>query len=374
MKRIPKKLSQRLEERRSRGGIRKLSLQGELVDFSSNDYLGFVTDPPPLEMKEPKGHWGATGSRLLTGHHQAYKELEERLAKFYRASEALVFNSGYDANMGLLSALPQKGDLVLYDQLSHTSIREGLRLSEAKTFKFPHNDLQALEELAKRWKDKVEGDRYLVTESVFSMDGDSPDLKAMARWCEKNNFYWILDEAHGTFAGQGRGMAVERGIEEFVFARLVTFGKAIGGHGACVLGSEELKDYLINFARPLIYTTALPPGQLRFLEAIHQVREGQEGEERAKTLADRISYFIEGVHQRHLDSLVSTNASPIQWVSTPGEDAVLALAERYRVEGFDIRAIRPPTVPQGGERLRICLHAFNTEEQIDQILSILVEA
>jgi 8-amino-7-oxononanoate synthase len=374
MNRIPKKLSQRLEERRSRGGIRKLSLQGELVDFSSNDYLGFATDPPPLEMKEPKGHWGATGSRLLTGHHQAYKELEERLAKFYRASEALVFNSGYDANMGLLSALPQKGDLVLYDQLSHTSIREGLRLSEAKTFKFPHNDLQALEELAKRWKDKVEGDRYLVTESVFSMDGDSPDLKAMARWCEKNNFYWILDEAHGTFAGQGRGMAVERGIEEFVFARLVTFGKAIGGHGACVLGSEELKDYLINFARPLIYTTALPPGQLRFLEAIHQVREGQEGEERAKTLADRISYFREGVHQRHLDSLVSTNASPIQWVSTPGEDAVLALAERYRVEGFDIRAIRPPTVPQGRERLRICLHAFNTEEQIDQILSILVEA
>ena len=194
MNKNPKKLQERLQQRIAAGGLRKLQLSEGLVDLSSNDYLGLAKNPLVRGERSPDQRHGASGSRLLTGHSMQFEVLEKQLAKFYKASTALVFNSGYDANMGLLSALPQKGDLVLYDELCHTSIREGLRLSDARTYKFKHNDLPSLEALFNRWKKETDGDIYVVTESLFSMDGDCADLTALTQWCEQNQVFLILDE------------------------------------------------------------------------------------------------------------------------------------------------------------------------------------
>ena len=373
MNKNPKKLEERLQQRIAAGGLRKLQLSEGLVDLSSNDYLGLAKNPlVGVEVGVRQGH-GASGSRLLTGHSTQFEILEEQLAKFYKASEALVFNSGYDANMGVLSALPQKGDLVLYDELCHTSIREGLRLCDARTYKFKHNDLSSLESLFDRWKKDADGDVYVVTESLFSMDGDCVDLASLTQWCEQNEVYLILDEAHGTSSSKGQGLAVENEVHDKVFARLITFGKALGAHGACILGSEELKEFLINFARPLIYTTALPPAALGYLQAIHEIRGSKEVLARVDQLQDVITYFLKQGTPLFSSEKLSRNQGPIQWFAIKGNEKVVQLSAVLNQHGFDVRAIRPPTVPAGQERLRICLHAYNTAEEIDQFLRILVE-
>jgi len=373
MNKNPKKLLERLQQRIAVGGLRKLQRSEGLVDFSSNDYLGLAKNPlVGAQDAVHQGH-GATGSRLLTGHNEEYEALEKQLAKFYKAPEALVFNSGYDANMGVLSALPQKGDLVLYDELCHTSIREGLRLSDARTYKFKHNDLASLEGLYNRWKKEANGDIYVVTESLFSMDGDCADLASLTLWCEQNQVYLILDEAHGTSSGLGQGLAVENEVQDKVFARLITFGKALGAHGACILGSKELKEFLINFARPLIYTTALPPFTLGYLRALHEIRGSKEVLARVDQLQDVIAYFLEQGTPLFSSEKLSRNQGPIQWFAVKGNEEVVRFSKALNERGFDVRAIRPPTVPAGQERLRICLHAYNTAEEIDQFLRILVE-
>lgn len=373
MNKNPKKLTESLEQREATGSTRSLFAAQGLVDFSSNDYLGFAREPlfdPSLLLHQQQG---ATGSRLLTGHSMLYEELEDQLRIFYQAPSALVFNSGYDANLGLLSALAQKGDVVFYDELAHASIRDGLRLSTAQSFKFSHNKLLELEELAQRWRAKTEGDLYVITESVFSMDGDRPDLPLLVDLCEKWGMYLILDEAHGTFSNQGRGLAQELGLNDRVFARLFTFGKAIGSHGAAVLGSQELKTYLLNFARSLLYTTALPPHQLSALALAHACREKPEGIERAQLLKSNIAYFQEATDQLELSREFKCNQSPIQWYKFPGNQQLTNLSATLREEGLDVRAIRSPTVPLGSERLRICLHSFNTKAEIDHLLRILAE-
>ena len=373
MNKNPRKLTDRLKKRKAEGSARGLFAGEGLVDFSSNDYLAFAKEPLFDRSQLIHGQIGATGSRLLTGHSGEYERFEEQLQDFYKASAALVFNSGYDANLGLLSALPQKGDVVFYDQWAHASIRDGLRLSEARCFKYGHNNLSELEDLAQRWRAKTEGDLYVVTESVFSMDGDSPDLPKFVELCEKLGMYLILDEAHGTFSGEGRGRAHELGLSDRIFARLFTFGKAIGGHGAAVLGSEELITYLLNFSRSLIYTTALPPHQLLSLSLAHKAREKPEGTERARCLDSLIIYFKQKAEELPFRAEFGLNHSPIQWYRFPGNQEVTHLSATLREEGLDVRAIRSPTVPGGSERLRICLHSFNTKAEIDHLLRILAE-
>ena len=373
MNKNPKKLTDSLKKRKAEGSTRGLFDGAGLVDFSSNDYLGFSREPPFDPSMQSERPLGATGSRLLTGHSTVHENLENQLSKFYRASAALVFNSGYDANLGLLSALPQKGDVVFYDQWAHASIRDGLRLSEARSFKYKHNNLLELEELALRWRAKSKGDFYVVTESVFSMDGDSPELPELVDLCERIGMYLILDEAHGTFSGQGRGLAHELGLSDRIFARLFTFGKALGSHGAAVVGTEELKIYLLNFARSMIYTTALPPHQLSVLSLAHRIREKSEGMERARQLNNVIEYFKLKVSQLSFQEEFGLNNSPIQWYRFPGNQAVTHLSVALREEGLDVRAIRSPTVPAGSERLRLCLHSYNSKTEIDHLLRILAE-
>lgn len=374
MNKNPKKLKERLQQRIAAAGLRTLQLSEGLVDLSSNDYLGLAKNPLVYVEQSARNRHGASGSRLLTGHSRQFESLEKQLADFYIAPAALVFNSGYDANMGLLSALPQKGDLVLFDELCHTSIREGLRLSDARSYKFTHNNLASLNALYTRWKKEMSGDIYVVTESLFSMDGDSADLRALTQWCDQKQVFLILDEAHGTSSGFGQGLAVENEIQDKVFARLITFGKALGAHGACILGSVELKEYLINFARPLIYTTALPPTTLGYLQALHEQRGSDQVMVRVNQLQEVIAYFLEQGTPLFSADKLSSNRGPIQWFALKGNEEVMQLSATLKQHGFDVRAIRPPTVPAGQERLRICLHAYNTREEIDEFFRILVES
>ena len=265
----PKKIQAKLKGRLQNNSLRELPISSDRIDFSSNDYLGFATSESifnkthQLLLDRNIQQNGATGSRLLSGNHELYREVEAQLCKFHNSEAALLFNSGYDANIGFFSTVPQRGDVILYDEFIHASIRDGIGMGHAKSYKFKHNNLTDLQERIQKVKqvNKTYQEIYVVTESVFSMDGDSPDLKALVALCKKEEVYLVIDEAHalGVFGQNGQGLLHELNLENEVFARTYTFGKALGCHGAVVVGSETLKKYLVNFSRSLIYTTGLSP-------------------------------------------------------------------------------------------------------------------
>ncbi|HEX9601875.1 MAG TPA: aminotransferase class I/II-fold pyridoxal phosphate-dependent enzyme, partial [Mariniflexile sp.] len=297
---LPKKLQQKLETRKDAHALRKLGAPSSLIDFSSNDYLGFSKNETVFNNAHDflMGHNmkqnGATGSRLLSGNHPLFHTIETILSEFHQSESALIFNSGYDANIGFFSSVPQRGDVILYDEYIHASIRDGIQLSNAKAYKFKHNDLGSLDETLKR----IQHDTiYVVTESVFSMDGDSPNLVKLSQICKENKAYLIVDEAHavGVFGKRGIGFVQELGLENDVFARLVTFGKAMGCHGAAILGSDHLKQYLVNFARSFIYTTALSPHSLATVHAAYNElvisNNSKESHPAIKKLHSNIAFF-----------------------------------------------------------------------------------
>lgn len=356
-------LEKKLQERRDQQAFRTLKLPSGKTDFCSNDYLGII-HYGLLETSE--AHWlkhGSGGSRLLAGNDALTESTEQQLAGFHQSDAALLYNSGYDANLGLLSAIPQRGDTIVYDYLSHASIRDGIRLSFAQSFSFRHNDLTDLE---KRLQSAT-GNIFVVTESVFSMDGDQAPLEEMTTLCEKYNAHLIVDEAHatGVIGERGEGLVQHLQLQQRIFARVVTFGKAVGCHGAVVLGSRLLRDYLINFSRSFIYTTALPQSSVRAIRDAYALFP-QMKKERA-LLASMISLFQEAVLP--FEKLLSS--TPIQVVVIPGNEAVKAIAGKLLDAGMDVRPILYPTVPKGGERLRIVLHAFNTEAEVKKLLSLL---
>ena len=382
---FPNKLLNKLSDRATTNALRKLSAQNNLVDFSSNDYLDFSKSKEVFE----KAHQylvennlqqnGATGSRLLSGNHNLHEEVEKQLATFFNSEAALLFNSGYDANIGLFSSIPQRGDVILYDEYIHASIRDGIRLSNAKTYSFKHNDLDSLEELLSRHSEIVseshQTEIYIVTESVFSMDGDSPDLIALSKFCKKNKTHLIVDEAHavGVLGKNGCGLVKKLNLEKEVFATIVTFGKAMGCHGAAILGSEKLKEYLINFARSFIYTTALPPHALATIKMafeelviLNDSEESQQGK-----LQANIQYFNQqrSTNNDQLNFIESNSA--IHCCVIPGNESVKSIANQLQEKGFDVKPILSPTVKGGQERLRICLHAYNSEQEIDEVLKLL---
>ncbi len=356
-------LDHKLDERRAQDGLRRLRLPEGKIDFSSNDYLGIVTNE--LIGANTLAH-GSKGSRLLTGNYPLMEETERELAAFHQAEAGLLFNSGYDANIGVLSCVPKRGDTILYDQLSHASIRDGIRLSFAQAFSFAHNDVADLERLMKT----VSGGAsrvFIVTESVFSMDGDLAPLEAIIKLCSAYGAHCILDEAHGTgvIGAKGEGLAQSLAVQGELFARIHTFGKAAGCHGAIVLGSERLRRFLINFCRPLIYTTSLPPASVRAIADAYRLFPTMQAErDRLRQLIDRFRRAEIG-YQR-LDS-----PTPIQVVVVPGNAAVRKLAEELQQAGLDIRPILYPTVPKGAERLRIVIHSFNTAAEIDMLTGLL---
>ena len=361
MLKIDQSLANRLNQRRLFNAYRSLPKpQNELLDFCSNDYLGlakshFHSDEAVNQVKLQKG---STGSRLISGNSQLAENLEKELAEFHRGEAGLLFNSGYNANIGLLSAVPSRQDTILYDQLIHASLRDGIRLSNARSFSFRHNDLQQLE----KRMNKATGQAFIVVESIYSMDGDEAPLEEIVNLANHYEAALIVDEAHstGVFGLQGRGLVVEKGLESQVWARVHTFGKAIGGHGAIVVGSQVLREFLINFARSFIYTTALPDSTLQTIKEAYYYLSKTDAIHR---LQQNIALF-----RSELDTTAKTcfieSRSPIQSLIWQGNDQVKALASTLQHEGFNIRPILHPTVPKGQERLRICLHAFNQSDSI----------
>lgn len=380
---FPKSLLQKLEQRKASNALRHLPLESNLIDFASNDYIGFAKS----ELIFQKTHHylsdqnnktnGATGSRLLTGNHSLYFITEECIADFHQSESALIFNSGYDANVGFFSAVPQRNDIIFYDELCHASIRDGIQMSHAKSYKFPHNDLDALTNLFQKHNNSLPASNlqhptfYIVTESVFSMDGDSPNLEELAALAEKHNAYLVIDEAHalGVFGEQGEGLVQHLGLQDKVFARIMTFGKGLGCHGAAILGSQELKDYLVNFARSFIYTTGLSPHSVATILIAYQ----QLAKETIalKALKNNSIHFIQEKNRLGLKPLFVYSKSAIHCAIIPGNERVKSIAAQLQEKGFDVKAILSPTVPEGQERLRFCLHSYNTSNQITEVLSLL---
>lgn len=359
-------LHKKINERIEANALRKLVLHNGMIDFCSNDYLGIIKnnllETDPIFTQQLKT--GSGGSRLLAGHTALAEETEKKIAIFHNAAAALIFNSGYDANVGVLSSIPQRGDIVLYDYLSHASIRDGIRLSFASAFSFAHNDLHHLEKKLTQHKGN---NIFIVTESVFSMDGDICPLEDLILLAKKYNAHIILDEAHaiGVVGENGEGLSQSLNLEQEIFCRIYTYGKACGCHGAAVAGSQSLKTYLINFARSFIYSTAIPEHAVAAINASYNFFPKLK--EERKHLKILIDYFQQS--QTGFTKFISK--TPIQVVLVPGNDEVRQLAQTLQQQGFDIRPILYPTVPKGGERLRIVLHSFNTLNEVEKLVSYL---
>lgn len=364
---FPKKLSHKLLQRTTNNSLRTLGKNNFLVDFSSNDYLGFSKS----ERIFNKSHQyltnnkvnGATGSRLLSGNHELYSKTEKQLTKIHNVEAALIFNSGYDANIGFFSSVPQRGDVILYDELIHASIRDGIQLSNAKSFKFKHNDINDLEEKIIRYTQVNDSEIYVVTESVFSMDGDSPDLTTMVNIIRKYpDVHIIIDEAHalGVF---NYGLVQQLQLENSVFARIVTFGKGMGCHGAAVLGSSKLHQFLVNFARSFIYTTGLPPHSLTTITCAYEELKTSES---IRKLHENIHHFV--AETKRLDLSFIESKSAIHCCVISGNQRVKNIAHQLQQKGFDVKPILSPTVAQNHERLRFCLHSYNSKEEITNVL------
>ncbi|MFT6416000.1 MAG: 8-amino-7-oxononanoate synthase [Dokdonia sp.] len=374
---LPNKLQKKLEDRKAAHAFRQLPTAYSLVDFASNDYVGFSRNTSitssALEILETHGVSanGATGSRLLSGNHKLYEACERVIARFHESETALIFNSGYDANIGFFQSVPQRGDIILYDAYIHASIRDGIQMSNAKAYKFKHNDVEGLTQLLQKHKGNTDQSVYVITESVFSMDGDRPDLVEIAAICQANGALLVVDEAHaiGVLGDCGQGLVHALGVQ--VFARIVTFGKGMGAHGAAILGSQDLRDYLINFARSFIYTTGLPPHSVAIILAGYKMLSDTTS---LMQLQENIAYFNEQLAVAGLEAYFIQSKSAIHCAIIPGNDRVKLLSSTLNAAGFDVKPILSPTVAKGEERLRFCLHAFNTKAEIRNVLESLKEA
>jgi 8-amino-7-oxononanoate synthase len=354
-----------LQKREADLSIRKLTNKYHLVDFCSNDYLGFSGSALLQHRVEEEAklyHFhkqGATGSRLISGNSTYIEQLEKYISEYHNAESSLMFNSGYDANVGLFSSVPQKGDLIIYDELVHASIRDGIKMSRAEAVAFRHNDLEDLHNKLKMSSLNA----YISIESVYSMDGDFAPLKEIVSIAKQYNTQVIVDEAHATglFGKNGAGLVQQFGLEQDVFARVHTFGKAMGCHGAVVLGSEVLKQFLVNYARSFIFTTALPFHSLVSIKCAYDILAKQQNK------IQKISYLVDLLKksiQVNKNAWLIPSESPIQSVVIPGNDSVKLVAAELEKAGFYAKAILYPTVPKGAERIRICIHSFNTEKQV----------
>ncbi len=371
---LSQKLQQKLAERAAQNTLRTLKTTTGLVDFCSNDYLGLArSERLRALIQQEEEHYrhlplGATGSRLLSGNHSLFEELEDTIASYHQGEAALLFNSGYTANVGLLSALPQRGDTVFYDEASHASMKDGLRLSYAKTYSFRHNSVEDLRQKLKH----ATGQVYVVVESVYSMDGDQAPLRELAQLCNAQGATLIVDEAHavGLYGEKGEGLTVALGLQEQVFAQVITCGKAMGCHGAAVVGPRVLRDFLINYSRAFIYTTGLPTHALVALKCAYTLLPELKPErERVQQLATRLYLKL-----NKLSGIRCTPENSMILSVFPQQPQQLkALAAALQQDGFDVRPVLPPTVPAGTERLRVIVHAYNTEDEIDGLVQALAK-
>jgi 8-amino-7-oxononanoate synthase len=345
-----------------------LTLDGrEVINFSSNNYLGIANHPALAAAAKAaidRYGCGSGASRLISGNMALHEELETKLAQFKNTEAALVFNSGFQANSGILATLMGEGDVIFSDALNHASIIDGCRLSRAHTQVYGHGDL---DQLAAQLKIAPGGARKLiVSESIFSMDGDQAPLVGIVELAEKFGAMVMVDEAHATgiFADNGAGVVAKLDLTERVTVQMGTLGKALGGFGAYVAGSRGLRDLLINRCRSFIFTTALPPAVMAMaLAALDLVR--QEPQRRAALWAN-CRRLNQGLTK--LGFALGPSASPILPLMVGDAKKCMELCERLLEHGVFAQGIRPPTVPPGTSRLRITLMATHTEEQIDRAL------
>jgi 8-amino-7-oxononanoate synthase len=340
---------------RERNQLRSLAqLPG--INLCSNDYLGLADDPrlkqAVLESVESAARVGGTGSRLLSGHDSAWNELEEEFAEFAGTEAALYFANGYTANLGLLSSVLGKNDLVFSDASNHASLIDGIRLSGARKVVYPHLDLHELEQ-ALRAHDHVACRKVIVTESVFSMDGDIADLRTMQNLLERYGASLIVDEAHATavHGPRGAGRVAQAGLTREVLAIVHACGKALASAGGFVCGSKVMRDFLINHARTMIFSTAMPAyftGQIR-----GALKLAKEMDHEREALLQNSKIFAESLRAEGWS--VPKTASQIVPAIVGSNDDALAVAQSLQEQGFAVRAIRPPTVPVGSARLRLSL-------------------
>jgi 8-amino-7-oxononanoate synthase len=362
---LPQNITIKLQKRIDDNAYRSLvdfsgeKANGQLwTDFFSNDYLG-------LARVDFDGHYdcGSTGSRLISGNTIYTQQLEQQLADFYNQPAGLIFNSGFDANLGIFSSIPQRGDTIIYDELCHASIRDGIRLSFANSFSFKHNSLYHLKQRIKQAK----GNIYIAIESIYSMDGDEAPLELIADLCNEYGAFLIVDEAHsgGLYGENGKGLVSKHGLDDNVFIKLITFGKAYGSHGAIVLGQRLTIEFLINFARSFIYTTALPLHSLKRIEQVMELSKIMDNVRR--NLFDLVDFFKAEVQKNGIELIDSS--SPIQSVLISGNDNVKQAEKHLQSKGFAVKAILSPTVSTGKERIRICLHAHNMKNEVKDLLT-----
>jgi len=374
----------------------------EYLNLAGNDYLGLAGNPTLLQefyaaleqehLIEQYG-LGSGASRLMTGNHDQYYRLEEELARSYDKDKALIFNSGYHINIGLLPALAQKGDLILADKLCHASLIDGMRLSGAKVIRYSHLDYDRLEKLLQKYRAGHCADRcassigsvgptpptrqtiFIVTESIFSMDGDCADLPTLVRLKEQYGAVLYVDEAHsvGVRGHRGLGLAEEQDVVDRIDLLVGTFGKAWGGQGAFVVCKEAIYNYLVNTARSLIFTTALPPVNIHWLNFILPViRKMSKERQQLAELARQVRY---GLQEAGLQTGGESHIVPVM-IGDEGQS--VAIAEQLRKTGFWVQAVRTPTVPRGTARLRLSLTAALKAEQLatlpEQIAAQLTQA
>ncbi len=374
MKSANELLITQLNERKASGLLRETKCVNDLVDFCSNDYLGLARNRELGEaMAKNYSVWlgqqpletpinGATGSRLISGHSKLVDIFESQCAAMHQAEAALLFSSGYEANVGLIAALAQKHHVIFCDKLLHASLIDGLRLSAAERRIFKHNDLGDLVHLLEQYPSTTT--KWVVVESIYSMDGDQAPLAALIALREKYQFELIVDEAHagGLYGSKGAGLGAA--FPE-IFARVVTFGKAWGNAGAIVLGSAILKEYLINFARPFIYSTAPTPEHVHhLLTAMPFVQQADEARIRLKNNIDLFRKTINA-------SSWGPSETAIQTFFVSGNEAVRTVAKAAQDAGYAVKPIVYPTVPKGKERIRITLTSQTKESDITGLIQTL---
>ncbi len=340
------------------------------IDLSSNDYLGMAKHPQLVEhligALRQEG-CGSTGSRLLRGHRERFSAVERCFSKFKRTARSLFFSSGYLANIAVLTTLPEAGDVVYSDERNHASLIDGLRLSLADCVVFPHNDVNRLEESLS--KDRRSGQRFIAVESLFSMNGDFAPLVDYASLCRKYDAQLIVDEAHavGIYGSGGNGLIDNAGVSTDVLVSINTAGKALGVAGAFVSGEDWAIDYLEQRARPFMFSTAPPPA---FTEAL-MVSLGiiTSEPERRKRLFDRVTFVREQLHQINIST--PSDESQIIPILVGKNSQAVSLASKMQKDGFDVRAIRPPSVPEGEALLRVSVNSDLSEENLRRFVETL---
>ena len=355
--------------RRQITGPQKPSLVSDgraLLSFCSNDYLGLANHPATIEALRnalPETGLGGAASHLICGHHDAHHALEQRLAAFTGRSSALFFSTGYMANMGVISALAGRGDTIFSDRLNHASIIDGCILSRARVRRYGHGDVAALESMLA----ETSGHKLVVTDGVFSMDGDVAPLTELARVCRRHDALLVVYDAHGlgVLGPQGRGSVAELGLSEDEVPVLIgTLGKAVGTSGAFVAGPALLIDYLVQKARTYIYTTAMPPAlAVATCASLDVIERDDDRRAHVLGLVSRFRREASAMGYALMDS-----RTPIQPIMVGDNWSALALSRALEARGLLVSAIRPPTVPEGEARLRVTFSAAHTEADLDRLL------